>query len=29
MVTAKAFSLRPVANPVNVSKFEKEVPLLT
>ncbi len=26
VVTAKAFSLRPVANPVNVSKFEKEVP---
>ena len=29
MVTARTFSLRPVANPVNVSKFEKEVPPLT
>ena len=26
VVTAKAFSLRPVANPVNVSKSEKDVP---
>lgn len=29
MVTAKTFSLRPVANPVNVIKSEEGIPLLT